>query len=362
MTTPRPSAQRASADADQPADARSTLSPGELASVCARYDLGEITRVYAFNRGSRQSPKAIVETDRGRYLVKRRARGGDDPSRVALSHDLQLFLHAKGFPTPAIIGTRHGNNSMTQIGARVYEVFTFVEGEGFDRTPGPCEDAGRQLRALHLHVRDYTPKWPVPAWSRAQPERTMRELGTIARRGLAPRDTRQLADRLARINADTAGETLRATEAQMLHGDWHPGNMVFHGNTVAAVLDFDAARLGPRLLDIASGSLQFSMTRVGLDPASWPDGLDAHRFAAFLRGYGPDAGAAGLAALPATMAGALIAEVAAPVASTGTFAGRDAAPFLRMVLRKADWLLNNAPKLVALAERAAGEGEAEAEG
>ncbi|QKK09918.1 MAG: phosphotransferase [Planctomycetota bacterium] len=139
----------------------------------------------------------------------------------------------------------------------------------------------------------------------------------------------------------------------MLHADWHPGNMVFRDGTVAAVLDFDGARLGPVLLDIASGSLQFSMTRVGVNPDDWPDGLDAHRFAAFLRGYGPEAIGAGLRSLPAMMGAALVGEVVAPVAATGTFAGRDPGPFLRMVCRKTAWLIENASKLESLAKRSA---------
>ena len=349
MPTPRHPSEPASGGAAVPAQSRSVMAPGELASVCAFYELGAVRSVYAFNRGSRQSPKAILETERGKYLIKRRARGRDDPSRVASSHDLQLFLHAAGFPTPAIIGTRHGNNSMAQLDGRVYEVFAFVEGEAFDRTPEPCEDAGRQLARLHALVRDYRSRWPSPAWAPEQHDRVATQLGEIAARGVASREARRLGAVFDRLRPALAG----AGEPQMLHADWHPGNMVFRGSTVAAVLDFDAARLGPVLVDIASGSLQFSMTRVGVNPDDWPDGLDAHRFAAFLRGYGPEAAGAGLGALPAMMGAALVGEVVAPIAATGTFAGRDPGPFLRMVCRKTEWLIENASKLDALATRAA---------
>lgn len=335
------------------------ISPGTLASVCARYDLGDVQRVYAFNRGSRRSPKAVVETARGRYLVKRRERGHDDPTRVASSHDLLLFLHATGFPTPALLGTRLGNNSMVQLDGLVFEVFEFVEGEGFDRTPGPCEDAGRQLATLHDRVRGYEPRWPTPVWTAtAQHGAIARQLDRIARsdaaqRGTARQVVRSLRPLFASVCAGLAGRTHLDREAQMLHADWHPGNMVFRGNAVAAVLDFDAARKGPVLFDLAGGALQFSITRVGVHPDKWPDGLDAHRFAAFLRGYGAAALEADLASLPATMAAALIGEVVGPIAKTGSFAGQDAVPFLRMVTRKAGWLMDHAPKLAALAEQSA---------
>ncbi len=338
---------------------RSVISPGMLASVCARYDLGDVQRVYAFNRGSRRSPKAVVETARGRYLVKRRERGHDDPTRVASSHDLQLYLHAAGFPTPALLGTRLGNNSMVQLDGLVFEVFEFVEGESFDRTPGPCEDAGRQLAKLHELVRGYEPRWPSPVWNATAQHTTIaRQLDEIARSNAAQRGTarqvvRTLRPLFARVAAGLAGRTTHDQHTQMLHADWHPGNMVFRGSTVAAVLDFDAARQGPVLFDLAGGALQFSMTRVGVDPDKWPDGLDAHRFAAFLRGYGDAALETDLTSLPATMAAALVGEVVGPIAATGSFAGQDAVPFLRMVTRKAAWLLDHTPKLAALAERSA---------
>jgi hypothetical protein len=51
------------------------------------------------------------------------------------------------------------------------------------------------------------------------------------------------------------------------------------------------------------------------------------------------------------MTESLIAEVAAPVALTGTFGGLPPAPFIRMVVRKSLWMLDNAERLAALAAR-----------
>jgi len=43
----------------------------------------------------------LLDTSTGVYLLKRRARGKDDPFRVAFCHDLQLYLTSRGFPRPA---------------------------------------------------------------------------------------------------------------------------------------------------------------------------------------------------------------------------------------------------------------------
>jgi hypothetical protein len=127
--------------------------------------------------------------------------------------------------------------------------------------------------------------------------------------------------------------------------------MIFRSQRVVAVLDFDAARTGMIAADVATGALQFSLMRVGVDADAWPDALDAERFAAFLRGYGSAGARVDPAILPGLMTESLIAEIAAPVALTGPFGGRDPVPFVRMAVRKTDWLLGQAGKLARLAAR-----------
>ncbi|MBK7403541.1 MAG: phosphotransferase [Phycisphaerales bacterium] len=345
MTTPQEQAGAAS-----PTGA-STFDLGELASVCAHYDVGEIVRVLDYPRGSRRAPKVVLDTSTGRYLLKRRARGKDDPYRVAFCHDLQLDLASRGFPAPRLIGTRVGNNSMVQLRDRVYELFEFVEGETFDRTPEPCRHAGALLCSLHGLAREYVSRWPVPVWSFHDDGLVRRRLERVLASGVAPAESRELWKLYQRAAAEASAVPAQGTAVQLLHGDWHPGNMVFRAGRVVAVVDFDGARMGPVLHDLAAGVMQFSMARVGLDPDAWPDALDANRFAAFVAGYRP--GPAGLDALAALMAEALIAELAGPVANTGTFAGREAAPFVRMTVRKTRWLLQHSEALARLATKSA---------
>lgn len=338
----------------EPDRGRSTFSLGELAGVCSHYDIGEIRRVLEYRKGSRRSPKVLLDTPAGFYLLKRRARGRDDPYRVAFCHDLQLYLTAAGFPAPRLIGTRTGNNSMVQLNERVYELFDYVEGEPFDRTPTPCEDAGALLARLHALARDYQPRWPAPVWTYHDDDGVRARLDQIAARtGSADAaELRRLYDQAARAAAPPKGR--RRPPVQLLHGDWHPGNMIFRAGRVVAVVDFDSARTGPVAADVATGALQFSLTRVGLDADAWPDALDAERFAAFLRGYGSTGAAVDTAPLPGLMTESLIAEIAAPVALTGGFGGHDAAPFMRMAVRKAHWLLHHEDKLIRLAGRSLG--------
>ena len=140
---------------------------------------------------------------------------------------------------------------------------------------------------------------------------------------------------------------------QIVHGDWHPGNMLFKDRRVAAVLDYDAARFQPRVIDLANGSLQFSITGGGSDLSHWPVHLDEGRFRRFMNGYisvdpvSPDE----LAAVPKLMCESLIAEAALPIAATGSFGRYKGHAFLEMIRRKADWILCNTGMLSGIGGR-----------
>jgi Ser/Thr protein kinase RdoA (MazF antagonist) len=148
--------------------------------------------------------------------------------------------------------------------------------------------------------------------------------------------------------ADEAG--LRDWPEQVIHADWHPGNLHFEGASVSAVVDFDSARLGARAMDIAQGALQFSLTKGDQDPSTWPDALDAGRFSSFCRGYEGQLtealSSAEVSALPWLMAETLVAEAVGPIAATGRFAGIDGGPFLAMIARKTRWIQHHADDLV----------------
>src|SRR5205823_13771374 len=64
---------------------------------------------------------------------------------------------------------------------------------------------------------------------------------------------------------------------QIVHADWHPGNMLYRDNHVVAVIDYDSARLLPRIIDIANGALQFSIIGGDDDIGKWPEYVDESR-------------------------------------------------------------------------------------
>jgi homoserine kinase type II len=139
---------------------------------------------------------------------------------------------------------------------------------------------------------------------------------------------------------------------QIVHADWHPGNMLFRDNHVVAVIDYDSARLLPRVVDIANGALQFSIIGGDEDVSKWPDYVDESRFKRFLRGYDEVMllSQAEIRAIPWLMIEALIAEAVFPIAATGNFGRMEGVTFLQMVQRKIAWIQKSFDHLVELAE------------
>src|SRR6478672_3992033 len=144
---------------------REQFSAEELAIVLSHFDIGIIDSIVDFPRGSRKAPKLLIVSEQGKFLLKRRARGKDDPYKVAFCHALQLFLASKQFPLPHLIGTRKENNSMLQLRGAVYELFEYIPGQGYSQTLEATFDSGRVLGLYHKLLEGFKTEWQPPSGS-----------------------------------------------------------------------------------------------------------------------------------------------------------------------------------------------------
>jgi Ser/Thr protein kinase RdoA (MazF antagonist) len=341
---------------------REKLSTEELVIVMSNYDIGAISAVKEFPRGSRRAPKLLITSEKGEFLLKRRARGKDDPFKVAFSHALQFYLASRQFPLPHLIGTRKDNNSMLQHNNAVYELFEFIRGSSYDNSLEATFDAGKTLALYHKLLRQYTPEFepPVGSYHRSKAiqsslQQLPNTLDDPERVTPAPEDKVDATTRFLRESYYQAADKVEASgllqwPAQIVHCDWHPGNMLFRHRKVVAVIDYDAARLQQRVIDVANGALQFSILASGEDPGQWPDFLDETRFKRFIRGYDEvdPVSVAELQVTPWLMVEAMVAESVLPIAATGSFGRLEGYGFLQMIERKVRWVQANAEQLIGV--------------
>lgn len=366
MSAPVPQPLRPQVGASHEDPHRERFDTQELAVVLSHYDLGVIESLRNFPRGSRRSPKLKIKSRKGEFLLKRRAAGQDDPYRVAFAHDLQLHLARAEYPVPGLIGTRDENNSMLQWNGRTYEMFNYVHGVRFERTTRAALEVGRMLAHLHRLLADFqsdyqppvggfhaTPELDAkmslltPAVVRVEPQCSGEDLGsTVDFLRVAYYDA---ARRVTELGFDTWPRGI-------IHGDWHPGNLLFHRRQIVGVLDFDSARIEPRVVDIANACLQFAMDVGGNgdadQPQTWPESLDVPMMRSVVRGYdevsGEPLAEVERAAIPWLVVEDLIVESVVPIAATGSFARIPGSSFLKMVERKVKWLRPRAASLSAV--------------
>ena len=340
---------------------RETFGTDELAICLSHYDLGVISKIEEFPRGSRRAPKLVLESERGKFLLKRRARGKDDLPKVAFTHEIQLALAGQNFPLPHLIGTRKDNNSMLVRNGLIYELFEYIEGTGYDGSLEATFSAGRILGLYHKLLLDFHSPYKPPTGSYHHAKAIHQAIhNTISALPIETRPSAEIVTKTVQTLEDAylfcAEEAndlgLKDWGVQIVHGDWHPGNMLFRDKHVVAVIDYDAARLQQRVIDLANGAIQFSIIGGGDDPTKWPDYPDKTRFKRFMRGYDSVnvVSVAEIKAVPYLMCEAMIAEAVLPIAATGSFGRMEGFPFLQMIDRKVKWVLAHRQELYAVLE------------
>ena len=319
----------------------------ELVTVLRQYQIGSIEDIQPLTRGNLRAPKKIIKTNTGLYLLKRRPHGKDDVYHVVFAHSIQLHLKKHGFPVAQIIPTENRNTALL-LNEHVYEMFSFIEGVRYDRKESACRDAGCCLADFHKTVQGLEISLHPPHSSYHKNPNVVHQLEQLKQ--ITSRSDKDLSTTGKNL-FDLYGQTGERVDSlgypswpeQIVHADWHPGNMLFRKDQVVAVLDFDSAKIAPAVTDIANGLLQFSLVAGHKDPAQWPDHPDGNSMAAFAQGYQqktkiePEE----IQAVPDLMIEALIAEAVGPVAVTGHFAGKPGRTFLEMILRKCTWIGQN---------------------
>jgi len=329
------------------------FSSEELVRVLSHYEVGVILQVKSLSGGNRRAPKMVVISEQGKFLLKRRPRGKDDLYCVSFAHAVQSHLANKAFPVTSLLATRDENNTILQLDHHIYEFFRFVTGTRYEGSPESTVDAGRQLARFHRLVADFAFQW--------QPLKACFHDSATVRMHLKTIGSHKAAKPSKKLQATAEAMMILYNEAsirvnqlgfdswaeQIVHGDWHPGNMLFSGNKVAAILDFDSVRVASPITDLANGMLQFSIVAGRPNPADWPDYFDQDKLLQFLRGYREvvtlDENT--LRTLLDLMIETMIAEAVLPIAVTGFFGHLSGYDFLQMIRRKTKWLNKNRSEL-----------------
>lgn len=259
--------------------------PPHLDAVLGRYDL-DAARIEGLIESSTRNDNAVVLDGRGRRFVLRRFRRNADVERVRFQLRFQRHLEAAGVPVPAIVLDRDGADLVVDEEGWPWVLFAFVEGDEFDfERVEQARAAGELLASVHRAGASFAeaerPFELAVRWRRfvAEPRALTEEMrATWPDAGLG-------ADLEAyRVRLEVLGRTLPAAVFDALpsgwtHGDYHGRNLLYRGDAVAGLLDFDKVERSPLTMDVGRGIASFGRSQRGtLDVR-----VDFAR--AFLEGY-----------------------------------------------------------------------------
>ncbi len=253
----------------------------------AAADLADVLRCYPLNApvvlGRHEAgiinDNWLVAGSEGAQYLLRGYRRVLDLDRVAFQLRFQEHLHDHGFPTAAVVRTRTREPFTTADGVP-WALFEYVEGQEFDFGSLPqAEEAGRRLAQFHAVAAAYAgPVAPVVPgevdfssllapisshmWGDSvlaeEHDERLREL--FAEQEFEP-ELAFFSGWRQRAAETWPGERLAALPQSWLHCDYHGRNMVFRGDVMAGLFDFDFVTRGPRTYDVGRGVFNFGRER-----------------------------------------------------------------------------------------------------
>lgn len=204
-----------------------------------------------------------IETDGGRKFV-RRYRDDLPSERIRGEHALTRWLAERGVPVPLPAETPTDQTFIEMAGR--WSVFDWVEGEVAPRgslSPGRA----RMLGMAHGRIQELLARHPLSdgatmemRWDKRESLALLDQIRTAASNSGADTWMREaLAKQQAMLDAlEVAPPSAFASlPAQVLHGDFHDHQVIWDGDAIAAVVDWEIWHADPRVWELVR-SLAFS--------------------------------------------------------------------------------------------------------
>ena len=239
-----------------------TLSLTQVNEIMADYDLPPALACAPIAVGTINTNVRVQTADGLRFLRINEGKSLDDVRREAaiVSH-----LAARGVPTPAPLRARDGQ-PFTRWQGQLVSLFPWLPGRTLSRAdllPAHAGEVGRALAALHLAGADYPDHSP----GRYEPAEIDRRFAAIAVQASIARNDLQdavaaLGPELAALHADRHPDLPMG----VIHADLFIDNVMYEGDVLGALIDFEQAAWGRLAYDLAVTTLAFGYGRDDFRP------------------------------------------------------------------------------------------------
>ncbi len=244
------------------------LTPGQLAEAARRFGLPSPDRAQPEPRG-RTNTSYHLQVGTDRWFL--RLAEGKTEADVAFEAAVLGFLFDARFPVPRLVLAIDGR-PWTEVAGRPAMLFAFAPGEAVDRAgagPDRCRRVGEQLGRLHELSAGFTGE-------RENPFGPARAAAWMAEIEASPGIDAEARAALPLLREELAAAArLPSSPRGLCHGDLFIDNVLWVGDRVSYVLDWEMACIAPFAYDLA----------VAIDAWCFTDRHEPARVRALIEGY-----------------------------------------------------------------------------
>jgi homoserine kinase type II len=243
------------------------VDASELAAALARFGLPGPSSVRPEPRGATNTGYHVWAGGQRLFLRVNEAMGEAD---VRFEAEVHHYLHQARFPVPELRLAQDGR-AWVEIGGKLAMLFAYAPGEDLAPTaitPDRCRRIGEQLGRLHELAAGFPVARPNP-YGRAWVGDRLRELAADPPDAEAKAVLPLLDDELA------FAQRLPGAPRGLLHGDLFPDNVLWIGDRVSAILDWEMCGIDPFAYDLG----------VAVNAWCYTGSFQADRARALLSGY-----------------------------------------------------------------------------
>ncbi len=182
-----------------------------------------------------------VQCARDAFVLRMYRRGQSDSS-IGYELDILNRLRRRGWPVAAAL-----DETVVQSGL-VFALFPFLPGRSNkDETPEQMRCRGRILAGLHSELKTFLAVGQRTGWERADEIAGTAEVDILHTSDTA----RQIAGHLDRVRSRLDAVHPSSFPVTVIHGDFIAQNLLFQGEELSGVIDFDSVHLDLIAADVA---------------------------------------------------------------------------------------------------------------
>lgn len=218
----------------------------------------KITKIEKVSGNEKNSHNYIVYTEKKKYLARRHLALTKENAEIVLQ--IISFCSKQGIKVPIVIENCQ-NELVTENNEDYFTVFEFIEGNEFNGSPQQIMAVAREVAHLHQVLRTYKgvlPKLESSVYDESSYANLTEKEMDLVSKDLPAEDIFFIKTEMEELNKKRIMVKTDSIVAQPIHRDLHPKNILFNGDEIAAILDFDAIKMGARIVDVGFCGFRFA--------------------------------------------------------------------------------------------------------